>query len=70
MKDAYKKIYIVCDDAGIPLAGQPARGYTLQQASSRHEREVREAVQLFGVSAKEADRWFTVINRETGEIVL
>lgn len=70
MKEAYKKQFVVCGDNGVPLAGQPSSGYTLWQAMERHSREVREAVRLFGVSAKEADRWFMVYKLDTWEKVL
>lgn len=68
MRETNRKIFIVCDDNGIPLASQPY--YTLQEACERCTREVTECVRLFGGERKDYDRWFRVLNTRTDEYVL
>ena len=68
MRETNRKIFIVCDDNGIPLASQSY--YTLQEACDRCTREITESVRLFGGERKDYDRWFKVLNTRTDEYVL
>ena len=60
--------YCVCNSDGIPFGEQDFS--TITEAISRYNREVEEAIDLFGIDYKQAERMFTIMDMKTGETIL
>lgn len=56
--------YYVTNDDLIPFHEQPAEGYTKLQAIERAQREVKEAVKLFGGKESDYTSWFHMVDNK------
>ena len=68
MCEAHRKVFVVCDENGVPLSAQPY--YTLQEACDRCMRETKECVRLFGGDRKDYEMYFKILNVKTNKYVL
>lgn len=63
-----RRHYCVCNSDGIPFGEQDFS--TITEAMARYNREVNEAVKLFGIDKKQAERMFTIMDMKTGKTIL
>ena len=60
--------FCVCNRDGIPFGEQEYM--TLPEAVARYNREVKEAIELFDIDPKEAEKMFLIKDMETYTTVL